>query len=272
MLPLRRQTRHAWLGLAGQWIAVAACAALLAASSAARTSLTEYLNQQVVAAVAGDREVSSSTTIARTLVQGVLLPMMAVGALAAAGRRRFVEPRGMDRERALAFLIIGLAGTLPIMVSAKQAGHYLVPAVPMFALAAALVIGPTVRSLAGSFDLTRRRTVLNVAGALLLVGTVAASASPALGRDRERMADLDAIASAVPRDRIMGICPESNADWGLHAWFERRFRTSLDAREGKARDWFLRTSAGSHSCVPSRCTGASDPERPIVVMTCRQPD
>jgi 4-amino-4-deoxy-L-arabinose transferase-like glycosyltransferase len=272
MLALRRDPRRAWLALPGQWLAVVACAVLLAASGAARSSLTEYVNQQVVAAVAGDREVGSSTTIARTLVEGVLLPMMAVGAVAVAVRGRVIEPPRADREQAWAFLIIGLAGTLPIMVSAKQAGHYVVPAVPMFALAAALAIAPTVRSLAGRFHETRWRVVPNLAGALLLVVAVGASVSPALGRDRQRMADLDAIARAVPRNRIMGICPASSADWGLHAWFERLFRTSLDAREGQGRDWFLETAAATRSCVPSRCSEASDPERPLVVLACRQPD
>jgi hypothetical protein len=142
----------------------------------------------------------------------------------------------------------------------------------MFALAAALAIAPTVRSLAGRFHETRWRVVPNLAGALLLVVAVGASVSPALGRDRQRMADLDAIARAVPRNRIMGICPASNADWGLHAWFERLFRTSLDAREGQGRDWFLETAAAARSCVPSRCSEASDPERPLVVLACRQPD
>ena len=47
-------------------------------------------------------------------------------------------------ELALWFALLGLAGTLPILASAKQAGHYLVPAVPLFAVAGALFLGPTV--------------------------------------------------------------------------------------------------------------------------------
>ena len=65
---------------------------------------------------------------------------------------------------------------------------------------------------------------------------------PALGRDRPRLADLDVLAASVPRGATIGICPESNGDWGLHAWFERRFDVSLDAAHGPQREWFLATA------------------------------
>ena len=136
--------RHAWRALVVQWTTVAACALLLWTSGTARASLTQYVNQQVMAALAGQREVSGSMAIVKTLLQGVLLPMVGVGALAIAATRRFVLPSPTARIRALAFFSVGLSGTLPILASAKQAGHYLVPAVPLFALAVALVIGPTV--------------------------------------------------------------------------------------------------------------------------------
>jgi hypothetical protein len=245
---------------------------LLWTSGDARASLTEYLAQQLIPALAGQREVSGSLTILKTLVQGVILPMAGACALAVGAARRFARPSRSMLELALWFALLGLAGTLPILASAKQAGHYLVPAVPLFAVAGALFIGPTVGEAIDRLGTTGRRRAINIVSAVLAVGTVAASLSPAIGRDRERLADLDALASTVPDGQTIGICPESNDDWGLHAWFERRFHVSLDAAEGRRRDWFLRTARAGNRCLPATCAAATDAGRQLVLMKCRRSD
>ncbi len=117
--------RRLWTVLTAQWMTVALCALLLWGWGTARTSLTEYVNQQVIAAVAGEREVSgNSFAIVKVLFQGASsLPMAAVVILTAAAAGRFVRSSRMERAVASLFFAIGLAGTLPILVSAKQAGQ-----------------------------------------------------------------------------------------------------------------------------------------------------
>ena len=269
------EVRPAWRGIVAhsalQWTTVAACAWLVWTSDMARASLTDYANQQVLAALAGAREVSgSSVTILKALLQGVVLPITGVGALAIAASGRFVVPRPAARRRALLFLMVGLSGTLPILASAKQAGHYLVPAVPVYAIAAALIVGPTVAAAVQRSDRKQWRVAISMVTTLVTLGTVGASFSPAIGRDRERLADLDALASTAPRMRTIGLCPESNDDWGLHAWFQRRFQVSLDAGEGRRRDWFLQTARGPAGCVPAECAAATEPRRQLVLMKCRR--
>jgi hypothetical protein len=252
---------------------VAVGALLLWRWDPARAGLEEYVSQQVVPALAGEREVSrSSFTIVKTLLQGVMTPMLAVGIIAAATAGRVVVPSNGLRTRAVLLFLVGLAGTLPILASAKQAGHYLVPAVPLFALAAALALGPTAMIAAKRLGTPRSRRLLNVMIGLVVLATAAASLAPGLGRDRERLADLDAVAAVVPFGQTVGLCPESNSDWGLHAWFERRFRVSLDAAGGARRAWFLDTRRANVSCAPADCTAATDPQRPLVLMTCRRAD
>jgi len=190
----------------------------------------------------------------------------------AAAAGRFVAPSRGARVRAVLVFVVGLAGTLPILASAKQAGHYLVPAVPLFAIAAALALGPTAMIAAQRVGTRPARTVVNIVTGLVVLGTAAGSLAPALGRDRERLADLDALAAAVPLGQTVGLCPESNSDWGLHAWFERRFRVSLDAAAGAQHAWFLDTRRAHGGCAPQDCTAATDPQRPLVMMRCRRAD
>ena len=269
LLPDRRRARRL---LAVQWLTVILWALLLWGWSPARTSLHEYFSQQVMPALAGEREVSqSSFTIVRAWLQGVVAPMFAAGILAVATAGRFVMPSRGVRARALVLFLVGLAGTLPILASAKQAGHYLVPAVPLFALAAALVLGPTATIAGQRISAQRSRTLMNIVIVLLFFGTIAGSLAPVLGRDRERLAEIDAIAAVVPLGQTVGLCPESNSDWGLHAWFERRFRVSLDAGD-TPHTWFLDTRRARGSCAPANCTAATDPRRPMVLMRCRRAD
>jgi len=263
--------RRRWSPLAAQWIAVAVCALVIGSLSSARASLLTYMNQQVVAALAGEREVSAgSFTIVKALVQGVWLPMMGVGLAVFLAARRFVEPSRVDRRRAFCFLAIGLAGTLPILASAKQAGHYLVPAVSAFAIAASLLLGPTVGASVRLLSAGVSRLVVRGLTVMLLVGAAAGAFVPALGRDRERLADIAAIEALVPRDAVVGICPSANADWGLHAWFERLFRVILDAGEATPHEWFLKTADAG--CQAATCVPASERGRTIVLLRCRRAD
>jgi hypothetical protein len=199
----------------------------------------------------------------------VILPMIAVGMLTAVAAGRFVGPSKIERTVAILFFAIGLAGTLPILVSAKQAGHYLVPAVPCFAVAIGLGAGPTARVAAFRLGTRRWRSVINIVTALMVLGGTLGAFAPGLGRDRARLADLDALAGKMPVGRTIGLCPESNNDWGLHAWFERLFHVSLDASSGMSREWFLRVKG---SCQPAGCTAASDVRRSLVLMACRRSD
>jgi 4-amino-4-deoxy-L-arabinose transferase-like glycosyltransferase len=267
-LLLPQSRRIVWT-LAAQWTTVAACAAALLAFHLSRTSLTDYIHQQVLPSMSGAREVGAgSFTIVKELLQEVILPIVGLGILAIAAARRLVAPSWLARRQAASFALLGLAGTLPILVSAKQAGHYLVPAVPLYVLAAAIAFAPSVGVFVERWTPARARWV-NLACLIMLLGTIGAAYAPGLGRDQARLANLDALDPSVPRDATVGICPTANDDWGLHAWFERRFRVSLDAAGGRDRDWFLRTARAGEACSPpARCLAATDQALDLVLMKC----
>lgn len=267
LLPERRR-RLVWC-TAAQWLTVAASAGVLLTAPGSRESLTRYFNQQVMAALAGRREVSgSSFAIVIEMLQGVWLPIAIVAAIMMAGARAWSGPSAHDRRVALAFALIGLAGTLPILVSPKQSGHYLMPAVPFFAIAAGALLMPTVSSLARRMTGTRAAVVMKVVAVLLAFGAFAAMPLPGLERDPQRLAALDGLASFAPRGATVGICPAANADWVLHAWLQRRFAMSLDA-SGAPHDWFLKSGLAASGCPPATCAAVSDTAAELVLMRCR---
>jgi hypothetical protein len=261
--------RRAWASLGGQCTTVALCALALVSFDAPRASLAQYLDQQVLASLGGRREMSAgSWTIVIQLVSGVMAPMILGGGVIVAVARRFVRPAQPQLVRAAAMFLLGLAGTLPMLASVKQAGHYLVPAVPLYALAAASLFAPTVAAVSARFAGRPREGIIHSVSAVVLLVAIGISYLPAMGRDHPRLADLDVLAASVPRGATIGICPESNGDWGLHAWFERRFHVSLDAAHGLQREWFLAIAPSQPGCPPVDCTPATEPGRQLVLMKC----
>ena len=259
--------RRLWITLATQWTVVAASALTLAAIPDARAALVQYLDQQVFAALAGRREVGPSFAVIKELLQGVAWPIAVAAGLFIASAGTFVRPSQATRDRAVSLLLLGLAGSLPIAASVKQAGHYIVPAIPFFALAAAVALAPTVTATINHLT-PRRAVIVTTLSALIAVGAAVGAFVPAVGRDRARLADLDALAADVPYGATIGICPEANDDWGLHAWFQRRFHASLDAASWRERAWLLKTGAGQGECPPARCRATTDPSRTLVLLTC----
>jgi len=268
IVPDRR--RHVVRIAVGQWLTVAVCATALFSLPDAHESLSKYIDQQVMTSLTGHREVSgSSVTIVIELLRGVWLPMMLGGAAIVAGARGWTPASPRDRRVAFAFTLMGLAGTLPMLVSPKQAGHYLMPAVPFYAIGAAALLSPSMTSLAARVSSSRAAGALRIVAVALVAGAIAAMWVPAIARDPARLIDLDRLASAAPIGATVGLCPSANGDWLLHAWMQRRFHVSLDATNPGGHQWFLKSASRGPECPPATCEPASDPTRELVLMRCR---
>jgi hypothetical protein len=267
LLPDRRRS-SVWAA-AGQWTTLAVGVALLFAMPEARESLTRYFNEQLVTSLAGQREVSgNSFAIVVALLQGVCLPMAIVTGILAFLARGWVAPRERDRGIAIAFTLIGLSGTLPMLVSPKQTGHYLMPAVPFYAIGAAALVAETAAALERRLSTGGGRRALRILTALVTAGAVIAIWIPAIERDPVRLADLDRLAATAPRGQTVGLCPGANSDWLLHAWMQRRFTISLDAAAPAAHEWFLLSTTAGPDCPPPSCVPMSEPQR-LTLMRCR---
>jgi 4-amino-4-deoxy-L-arabinose transferase-like glycosyltransferase len=271
LLASTRSRHRIWTVLVPQWATTVLAAALVWSFDESRASVLAYLSAQLLPAVGSRRELTpDSFLIAKMLLQGVWLPMSILAAILFAAARGVAPVPRTLQARALSFLMLGLAGTLPILISTKQMGHYLVPAVPLHALAASCLVYPTVAPFAERFSRTHRYSP-NIVGLAIVAGTIGASFVPALERDGKRLANLSTLASSIPRSAVVGICESSSDDWGLHAWFERLFLVSLDPAEGRQRQWFLKSAPPLNDCPPARCAEITDSSQELVLMKCPQP-
>jgi hypothetical protein len=220
----------------------------------------------VLATLSGQRGTAGNpTTALTTLLMSVWLPLaLAFTLVWLATGRRLAADRA-DWQVASTFMLIGLAGTLPIMISPRQTPHYVMPATPFFAIGVAALARSTARELVRKADQSGTRKVMVVAG-VILAGAVTAARLPVLERDVTWLADLDKIAPVAPRNATVGICSNVNGDWLLHAWMQRRFAISLDA-SGRDRDWFLETNR-AEPCPAPPCRPMSAAGR-LVLLRCR---
>jgi 4-amino-4-deoxy-L-arabinose transferase-like glycosyltransferase len=249
-----RYDRGPWLQMTVTlFVVVAVCAAALAAYPPSRHNMTMYVGTHLAPAMLGLRDVSDPLAIVRHFVIGVIGRMTALLALCWwLGRRddRAASPVSPGAG-ALCFLALGLCAAGPIAISPKVSGHYLLPAVPMFALGFASIAGGFVTS--SMTPPPARVPVAPVAAfALALSVTLVFVLGRAGSRDAVMLHDLDAIDRAMPRDLTIGACrhPRSSRDWGLHTYVQRWFRVSLDARDTPLNGWLLRADAACDAPPP----------------------
>jgi hypothetical protein len=176
-----------------------------------------------------------------------LAPMLALTALVAwAG---WPAPIKDERRRlAGAFVVTGLAGSLPLALSPIQSGFYLVPCFAFFALGLALLVEPRARELV--VRLGRWDRVVTALATLLVLGGLGYSASRIgkIDRGGPVIRDVRAIGRVVPRGQTVGICPSMGREWSLHGYFMLYDRIALDASGSLSNEWFV---ADTTQCDPA---------------------
>ena len=258
-----RRIERVSLCLGGQLLALALFTAAFLWWPEPRAALSAYVSRQLVPALSG---ISNPRPVPRlqlvlVLAQQVIVPLGIVCAAMVALARRFVAPGAADRRWGSAFLMLALAATLPIMVSTKQTGYYFAPAIPFYAIAAALFMRPTAEVL------TTRATLVGNTVAALLATVAIVGCVTGTGRDRVLLAELDRLDPVLPRNQTIRMCTASGTDWSLHAWFARRFEISLEPDDVLRPGLFLQTGS-QPGCAPASCEALSKPDTWLVLRRC----
>lgn len=196
-----------------------------------RYVLSNYLDDQLFNSLAGKREQVESSLGRFELIVFLfteLLPAIIFTiVLVAVGLLLKIKPgKEFSRERrdAIFFLLVGVSGSLPIMVSIKQRSFYLVPSIPFFVIGLALLAYPFVSGMVKKYTLSPAKTrYLNIA---LLIACVASipylfSKVNTIGREKELINDIKLIDNVLPAADTIGICSEMNFDFPFLAYAAR---------------------------------------------------
>jgi len=194
-------------------------------------SLLAYFNKQVVGSIQNVQTVDSRFWILVKLISehitiGVIILLIYV----------FTRKSKVGKSNngwAYAIIALAFSGVLPIMISMKQSGFYILSTFPLFAIALSLLIAPRVLLLTNKIDIKSKgfkifRTVSYslLAISILLVGMQIGK----YGRDKDRLEDIYSIIEVVPKGSTISIANYIYGEWSIHAYFYRYANISLETK------------------------------------------
>lgn len=132
---------------------------------------------------------------------------------------------------AILFLLMGLAGVLPILATMDQSRYFLLLSLPFFAIFFAMLAEPAAETLVEHLDKKPKLSAIVKYSALLLLAAglvMSIFYSGTYNRDEIKLKDMKVISALPGRDSTINILPEMYEDWSLHAYYARYYNISLD--------------------------------------------
>ena len=198
-----------------------------------------YMSEQVLASLKNWKTVNTRFDIVLRFFTEILLPMAITGlVLLVAWKQNLLRKayENVNLKPAWALLVLVLAGVLPIMISLKQRGFYIVTVFPLFALAAGAAIEPALENIRTGHAFAKISRIISVIVLVVAVGINIFFAGKA-GRDTEMLADIRLVSSQVPENTIMSADRTLYEKWSMPAYFYFQKKISLDF-DGE-RPWHL---------------------------------
>jgi hypothetical protein len=198
--------------------------------------LDYYLHKQLLPTLSGQREkqVENPFSFLLDLVSQLVVPGILL--LFYLAKTRFKG--GKVPKTALYFIALGLAGSLPLMLTPKQSTHYLLPSISYFALGFGSILAHAI-PWSQAHGTSKGRLLEKMAGWLLVVViVVSCSFWGKFRRDEALIQDITAICAKVGEGTTLGTPPHFSDQWLLHAYFGRLGNVSLDARN-QHDFWFM---------------------------------
>ena len=208
---------------------------LLCLNPAALNFFKEYWNQRLSFAIMGGRTEGVRHGLGRLYVvwivlreNSILISLALVAILLSIVKRIPIFASRPENKWALVFLCLGLAGTIPLMLSTRQAGMYLIPSLVMFAIAAALFQYELVKQLLLKIS---ARTAKFISGFMILglISIVIYSAiifgKPA--RDEDLLEDIHAIEAIVPKTNTIALADVEVCSSSKNIYLQRYLKLEL---------------------------------------------
>lgn len=183
----------------GVQLATVVCAVgLIYFSTGGRHAIDVYLHNQIVASLNGSRHIEWGRSLfawqlAKNLAGPILLCVVAM----AVTRRR----SRLDRF-ALLMLLLALAASLPLLISPRQYPHYILPSLPLYALAFASVCEPFSDSVVTRLQ-RHPGWLWTVLGGMFVVGVMLFAAKAGTSnQDSRQLKFVNAISAYVGRENV----------------------------------------------------------------------
>ena len=156
--------------------------------------------------------------------------------------RKYPFKNNENNKKALLMFLFSLTAVLPIILSMKQSGFYLLPAFPFVVIAFSGLIDESVNKLISNIN-PKIKWVSTLK--YISIGLFVISISLPFffygkdSRDKELLADMDIIAEFIPQKSILSIPPQMLEEYSLFAYYARFHNISIDRNINVHRKYLL---------------------------------
>jgi len=217
---------------------------LVILSPEAGLSIHKYIDTQVINSLKNVTTIDSRFFIIKRLLSE-LIPAISLFVLFIiwGWHKKFsINLIKSNSKTALVFVLLGLTGVLPIMISMKQSGFYILATFPFFAIGIGVLIYSLIDFLINNINYQSKGFLFFkwIAHGIFFIGIILPFYfSNHIGRDRNKIKDTYKILSVLPVGSIININPNMWQDWSLHGYFGRYKNVSLDPNNDNKREYLL---------------------------------
>jgi 4-amino-4-deoxy-L-arabinose transferase-like glycosyltransferase len=215
---------------------------LMILSSEAHTTITKYINSQVINSIINVSTVESRFFILQRLFLELIPTFCFFLIFIIWGvRKKFsINQLKINFKLASVFILLGLSGVFPIMITLKQSGFYMLATFPFFAIGLGILIYPLIDFLFHDYT-NKSKQFFNWIGYITFLTGLILSVyfSNRIGRDTDKMEDTHKILSLIPKHSVINVYPNIWKEWDLHGYYQRYKNISLDQNIENKRDFLL---------------------------------
>jgi len=206
---------------------------LYISSEEASCFFNAYLSNQLFSSVTGLRETTESRLfiIKSFLNNSILCLVLITGIFIIQIIKKKTKLMKEQINNSLAFFSLSLCGILPIMLSLKQSGYYIISAYPFLAIAFALPFQAFIKELLEKIDSSSKGFfVFKTISCILFIFVLVFSFSQKekISRDKKELQLVFECGKYIPSNTIISIDKKTYPVWKLHAYFARYKDISLD--------------------------------------------
>ena len=203
----------------------------------ARKFILEYINIQVIDSIKGNKIIDPRYFVITRLLRELLGPFLlllfifSLTFLLKKKKKIFLLYKKEDLKLFLFLFLIGLSASLPIVISPKQMGFYLLPALPFFVLALSVLITPLIIDFC-----TRKINVqaTQIARISFFTGLITIFAWAHINavnpiRDKGLLADVKALGRHLDKETTINIDEQLFINWPLIGYLHRYYYINVEA-------------------------------------------
>lgn len=210
----------------------------------AKISLQTYMDVQVINSLKNTTSVGSRFYIIGKLFTELLPALGVCFILIIWGwcKKFPMSALKTNSKTALLFFLLGLNGVIPIMISMKQSGFYILATFPFFAISIGAMFTPLIEFVFDDkFYKTKRFLFFKWISFGIFICGVALSVYFAnhIGRDKNKINDMYMVIDIIPAGTTINILPNMGQDWSLHGYYARYKNIALDPDINNKREYLL---------------------------------